>query len=217
MYKLDADSARQADQRGGQINETGKYIGVFTKAESIVTPAPKNTKGIDFAFKADNGQTCRFALYTAKGDGTRINIGHSFVMAMLTCLQLRGIEPVRSRFKKWDYDAGAEVETEGDLFPALQNKKVGVLLESEEYPKNDGSIGRRMVLAGIFQAETELTASEILDRKTSPVNLAKIVETLRDRKAKPQAATRAPATAGASSNQSRPASSFDDMDDDIPF
>lgn len=218
MYQLDANSARAADQRGGQITETGKYIGTFTKAEDIKTPAPKNTKGIDFAFKANSGQTCRFAIYTEKGDGSRINIGHSFVMAILTCMQLRTITPTKARFKKWDYDAGAEVDADGMLFNDLQGKPIGVLLEAEEYEKRDGSIGTRMVLAGVFQAQTELTASEILDRKTQPSNLAKIVESLRDRKLRPQQRPTAPATRPAS--HAAPAgagTAFDAMDDDIPF
>jgi hypothetical protein len=217
MYQLDTESARKADQRGGQITETGKYLGVFTKAEDITTAAPKNTRGIDFAFKSNGGQSCRFAIYTEKGDGSRINIGHAFVMAMLTCLRLRAIQPTASKFKKWDNDAGAEVDVDGKLFHDLQGKPIGVLLEAEDYTKNNGDTGRRMVLAGVFQADTELTASEILDRKTVPAQLAKIVESLRDRKARPAYGAAPQRQPQQAASIAAPRTSFDDMDDDIPF
>ena len=70
-----------------------------------------------------------------------------------------------------------------------------------------------MVLKSVFQASTELTASEILDRKTSPEQLAKMVLGLRHRPirgAKP-ANRSAPGATGAAG------SGFDDMDSDIPF
>jgi hypothetical protein len=66
------------------------------------------------------------------------------------------------------------------------------------------------VLAGVFQAETELMASEILDGKTRPEQLGKVIDTLRDRKAKPMKG--APGSGKPSTG-----TGFDDMDDDIPF
>ena len=39
----------------------------------------------------------------------------------------------------------------------------------------------RMVITGVFQANTELTASEILDKKTKPEQLGKLVARLRHR------------------------------------
>jgi hypothetical protein len=66
-----------------------------------------------------------------------------------------------------------------------------------------------MVIAGIFQADTEFTASEILDQKTQPEQLEKLVARLRHRPIK-GAKTSQPAA-------SKPSRGFDDMDDDIPF
>lgn len=210
-YELDAGQARKADQRGGVINETGKYIGQFTRAEEIKTD--KGTKGIDFSFVAKTGQKTRFALYTEKGDGTRIGIGHSFVMALMTCLKVRSIKPTEVRVKKWDNDANAEVDSVAPCYAELMNKDVGVLLEAEEYQKNNGDVGRRMVLAGVFQAQSELTASEVLDQKVKPEQLAKMVATLRDRPLKSARGGNAPrhaAPTGAGGG-------IADMDDDIPF
>lgn len=101
-YELDAGQARKADQRGGMINETGKYIGRITRAEDITTD--KGTKGIDFSFVSRDNAKTRFALYTEKKDGTRIGIGHAFVMALMTCLKVRSIKPTEQKVKKWDAD-----------------------------------------------------------------------------------------------------------------
>ena len=209
-YALNTTDARKADQRGGFINETGKYVGKFTRAEDIATD--KGTKGIDFSFLANDGRKTRFALYTEKADGQKIGIGHGFVMAMMTCLKLRGIRATTTQVPKWDAGANAEVITNAQCFADLMGKPIGVLLEKESYTKSDGGDGTRMVLAGVFQAETELMASEILDNKVQPQQLSKVIDTLRDRRAKPQAGQRSVPAARTGSSPG-----FDDMDDDIPF
>lgn len=210
-YELDTQQARKADQRGAFINDTGKYVGKIIRAEEITTD--KGTKGIDFAFKAEGGQQARFALYTEKGDGSRISIGHAFVMALMTCLKVRSINATKMMVKKWDDQAKAEVDAHAMCFADLMNKDIGVLLESEEYAKNNGDTGKRMVLAGVFQAGTELTASEVLDKKTTPEQLPKMVAMLRDR---PLKASR-PAGRSGTSQPRASGTSFDDMDDDVTF
>jgi hypothetical protein len=206
MYNLDPNAARKADQGGNRINEIGKYIGTFTQAEDIT--AGTGTKGVAFRFES-NGQTANLALYTTKSNGDQI-MGYQALMAIMTCLSLRNITPKPGTVKYWDNETKAEVTRSGQVFPELCNKPIGLLLETEEYQKSNGGVGTKMVIAGIFQASTELTASEILDKKTKPEQLAKLVAHLRHRPlrtGKPAAAA-TPAHAG---------SGFDDMDDDIPF
>jgi hypothetical protein len=206
MYALDPKTARKADQTGNRINEIGKYVGTFTQAEDIT--ATTGTKGVGLRFES-NGQQTNLSLYTKKADGTEI-MGLQVLMAIMTCMRLRNIKPAAGTVKHWDNEAKAEVTKQAQVFPDLCGKPVGLLLETEDYAKNDGSVGTRMVIAGVFQADTELTASEILDQKTTPEQLAKMVDRLRHRPvkgaAKPAAAK--PAAAGGG---------FDDMDDDIPF
>lgn len=210
MYALDANEARKADQTGNRLTEIGKYVGTFTQAEDVT--ASTGTKGIGLRFEV-NGQSANLSLYTKKQDGTTI-MGFQALMAIMTCMKLRDIKPKTGVVKHWDNDARAEVEKQAQVFPDLCGKPIGLLLETEDYPKNDGSgNGTRMVIAGIFQADTELTASEILDRKTQPEQLAKMVARLHHRPAK---AAKQGAQTGAL--KPSPASSgFDDMDDDIPF
>jgi hypothetical protein len=207
MYQLDPNEARKADQTGNRISEIGKYVGTFTQAEDLT--ASSGTKGVGFRFEC-NGQTANLSLYTTKTDGTKL-MGFQALMAIMTCMKLRGIAPKAGQVKHWDNEAKMEVTRNAQVFPDLCGKPIGLLLETEDYQKQNGGTGTRMVIAGIFQAETELTASEILDKKTKPEQLAKMVLRLRHRpvrEGKAPAAVSKPAAAG---------TGFDDMDDDIPF
>src|SRR5690606_29570907 len=151
------DAAKAADSTGSRINERGKYKGQFTRAQHIV--ADSGTKGIDFDFTADNGQKARFSIYTVKSDGTKI-YGLKQLMAIMTVLKLRNLaDPVNTAARIYDYDQGKEVDAVVPQFAELLNKPIGLLLTMEEYKPGKW----RPNLAGIFQADTELVASEILD------------------------------------------------------
>ena len=206
MYTLDTTEARKADNMGGMITDIGKYIGTFTQAVDLT--AKTGTKGIAFTFKTKDGQKANLSIYTKKHDGEKI-MGYQALMAIMTCLKLRSIEQAQGKALKYDQDKKKEIEIETTVFPDLANKPIGVLLETEEYLKKDNSIGKKMVLKGVFQAETELTASEILDKKTEPKQLVRMVASLRNRTLKPDSKV--------SHSTSAPANGFDDMDDDIPF
>lgn len=210
MYAFDQQSARKADQTGNRLTEIGKYVGTLTQAEDIT--AGTGTKGLALRFEC-NGQSANLSLYTKKESGELI-MGHQVLMAIMACLGLRSIEPKAGKVKHWDAINKVEVTKDAQVFPDLCAKPLGLLLETEGYWKNDGSEGKRMVIAGVFQAKTELTATEILERKTNPEMLAKMVARLHHRPAraaKPAAGRPAAQASGGGG------SGFDDMDDDIPF
>lgn len=215
MYQLDTQAARHADTAGATIKEIGKYVGEFIQAEDIKTK--KGGRGVAFVFKSASGQKANLAIYTTSADGERYQ-GYDTLMAIMTCMQLRGIKPAPGKVTKWDYEAKKEVQEDGTLFPDL-HEPIGVLLETEDYEKQDGGIGTRMVLKNVFQPGTELTASEILDKKTQPVALAKMVEGLRHRplKGARPAPQRSTETAGGPPAGHPASSGFDDMSDDIPW
>ncbi len=211
MYQLDTKAAQKADQTGNRISEIGKYVGVITQAEDIT--AGTGTKGLALRFEA-NGQSTNLSLYTKKASGETI-MGFDVLMAMMTCLKLRTISPKDGTVKYWDRETNSERTRSAKVFPELCNQPLGLLLETEDYNKSDGSTGTKMVIANVFQAGTELTASEILDRKTVPELLPKMVERLHHR---PVRATKAAASRAASQTGTGGGSGFDDMDDqDIPF
>lgn len=216
MYTLDAQAARHADTAGATIKEIGKYVGEFVQAKDIVTK--KGGRGVEFIFKSQNGQKANLAIYTTGANGDRYQ-GYDALMAIMTCMQLRSIKPAPGKVTRYDYDTKKEVVEDGTVFPEL-HRPIGVLLETEDYEKKDGSIGTRMVLKNVFQPSTELTASEILDQKTQPVLLPKMVEGLRHRPLRGRSG--APAAHQDDGFGAPPVghpanSGFSDMDDDIPF
>ncbi len=172
MYSLDPKAARAADTSGATIKELGKYTGEFTQAKALVS---KNTgaKGIEFAFKSTAGQKTNISIYTMSASGEHYQ-GYDALMAIMACMGLRGIKPVLGTATKYDYDQKKDVQEQCEIFPDLC-KPIGVLLETEDYLKQNGETATRMVLKNVFQANTELTASEILDRKTVPQQLEKMV------------------------------------------
>lgn len=212
MYQLDSTAARKADSMGSFINEIGKYVGTFTQAVDI--EAKTGTKGINFQFES-NGQRANIPIYVQRADGSKI-MGYDILSAVMTCLKLRGIKPQPGQFKQYDFDSKQEVTKNGSVFPDLCDKPIGLLLETEDYLNSNGDTRTRMVIAGVFQADTELMASEILDHQTVPAKLEKFVARLRHR----------PLKGGAkqASNDGPPAGhpasgggGFEDMTDDIPF
>lgn len=215
MYALDTQAAKQADQTGKFIKETGKYKGKFTKAEALV--AASGTKGIAFTFESDEKQTVSFSLYTIKVNGEKL-YGFQTLMALMACMKLRNIaEPVTGAATKYDFKTKQDVQYEAPLLLDLMNKPIGVLLQSCEYAKEQdrvptGEYGWKIEIQGAFEAATELTASEILTAKTKPELLANMVAHLADRPLKNKSAARHP-----SAPQSGGQRQMTDMDDDIPF
>lgn len=217
MYTLDTAEAKKADNNGARITELGKYVGHITQAEDIT--AKTGTKGLSLTFEA-NGQSTNLSIYTTKADGSKL-MGYQVLMAVMTCLQLRNLAPQNGTVRGWDNVTRTEIKRPGQVFPDLCNKPLGLLLETEDYIKQDGNTGTRMVIAGVFQAGTDLTASEILDRKTTPERLSQMEMRLRHRPVKGAPAAVPASHGGYGHQQAAPAyggnSGFNDLDDSIPF
>lgn len=217
MYQLNAQLASKADVIGAYIQDTGKYLGTFIRAEKLIS-ANKGTDGIGFTFKDDNGRECRFDVWTKKEDGTALS-GLSQINAMMACLKLRDLSESSQNVKKWDNATSMEVVMSAPCFAELMGRRIGLLLRSEEYEKmRDGQLtgerGWRMGLFAIFQVETELMASEIMARKTKPEQLEKVVVMLADKPLKKSA----PARAGGGVQGYQGGTGMpDNFDDDIPF
>lgn len=213
MYTLNAAEAKKADQKGGYINETGKYKGKFTRVEQLT--ASTGTQGVGFTFVSEEGQTANFSVYTIKSDGTPLQ-GHQFVMALMACLSLRETgEAVMKPVKRYDFDTKQQYEEDAPLFTTMMDKPIGLLLQNCEYEKErdrvkTGEYGWKIEPYAPFQANTELMATEVLNKVARPEMLAKMVASLKDRplKNKPASARQsAPSSSGGSSIP----------DDDIPF
>lgn len=205
-YTLNAKQARSAE--ASRIDSTGAYIGSITQAFAVTSG--KKSEGIEMSFKTDDGSTADYlTLWTHNADGKELR-GNAVLNALMTVLKLRDLKPVRGKIKT--RENGQPVDKDGDIYPTLC-ARVGLVLQREEYVKNDGSIGSRMVLFLPFEAETRRVASEVLDQKPGAEALSKIVSTLKDRPAQTPkgGAPRAAAASGAAPT------SAEFSDDDIPF
>ena len=223
MYTLDTKSAREAENIGSYLSETGKYKGKFIRAEKLISSA-KSTHGIGFTFESDGGQTTKFDIWTMNAQNEHLG-GFKAVNAIMACMKLRGLSVGRGEVEKYDYATQQRYKEEADIFPELLGKPIGLVLQNTEYEKQKdrqktGEYGWRLELVAPFEAATEFTAAEILDKATQPKKLASILSTLADRPIKNKAGGR-PIQAqsenpGHGMNQSRAESGFNEPDE-IPF
>ncbi len=179
-YQLNKEAAKAADTMNGRIEETGKYIGVFTRAEE--SHSPKGTQGIELSFKSNDGLTADYlSLWTVNADGKEI-YGFKVLMAVMTCMKTKLLTKTVGQVEKYDQDQQKRVTVDAKIYPELMDKPIGLLLQREEYIKKDGkTVGSKMNIVGAFEASTELTASEILDGKTKPELLERMVSGLKDK------------------------------------
>ncbi|CAG9172501.1 hypothetical protein CURE108131_23005 [Cupriavidus respiraculi] len=209
MYQLDKQAAMNADSTGKWLTETGKYIGKILCAEDI--KASSGTRGIALTLQAQDGRETRQFIYTVKTDGTQLS-GYDLVMALMTCLKLRDIKPVTGTVKRWNKDTRQEYQEQATVFQELAGKPIGFLLQKteEESRKNPGETAWTAKLVGVFEAGTELMASEILTGKKQPEALALRVAQLADRPLKKRTGT-------TSAHDYAPAGGDSFQDADIPF
>jgi hypothetical protein len=220
MYALDAKAAKESDQIGGYLKDTGRYVGKFTRAEKLIS-SNKGTHGVGFTFMDDSGQSTRFDIWTMNAQEEQLS-GYKSLMAIMTCMKVRNLTVVAAEVERYDYDAKERYTEEAEVFAELTGKPIGLLLRNTEYEKmrdgqKTGETGWRLELYAPFDAASGFTAGEIIDKKKTPEQLAKIEAGLADRPLK-KGNSPAP-TRQAASSQSKPraAANFSDMDDDIPF
>lgn len=176
MFNLDANAARAADNKSAFIDEAGKYIGAFNRAE-YMEKADTGSTGIGFTFKSRDGAEAQFYLNLSYQHGKRNEGGHALLNALMACMQLRTVaSPQPMEVEKWDKDAGQRVKVTVPSFAEFIGKPIGLLLQME-IEKNSTTGMERPVIFAPFSAESEKTASEILDQRcTSPAKLEKMVQ-----------------------------------------
>ncbi|MDQ5906326.1 MAG: hypothetical protein QG590_807, partial [Pseudomonadota bacterium] len=114
--------------------------------------------------------------------------------------------------EKWDKGAGAMTRVRAAGYPEMMGKPIGLLLQESIETDQQGKDQRRIGIYGVFQANTELTASEVLDGKTTPEKLPKMLQALMANPVRDNRKVRSAPTHSAPQP-----SGFSDMADDIPF
>ena len=178
-YDYDEKAASHADDVANRIDTGGMYIGVFKRAEATVS-AQKGTHGITLEFEVPGGGSVENTLWTRKSDGSAI-FGDNLVQAIRSILGVRGNMPSTAG-KVMVWEDGKKVEADGETFPQLCGKRIGVVFQKELYTKNDGKESYRMNLYGVFDADSKLTASEIKEGVKAPVKLERLVRSAQKNK-----------------------------------
>jgi hypothetical protein len=210
MYTFNPEMAKAGFSVGGSISETGAYEGAVTQAYEVIS-AEKKTKGVRFDFKSPQG-SASFTLWTAKADGSAIRMGLAQLYAIMACMKVREAILVNGTAKVWKN--GGLVDKPADMLPSLI-KPVGVLFNTESYIKKDGSIGKRVVIAGCFVPGSRFSAREVLSQATEAVDIDRMIKALRHK----DFIQHAPRATALSANLNMPSSAswHDDMDSEIPF
>jgi hypothetical protein len=207
-YTLDTEQAKAAGL-SNRITESGRYVGRFTRAEAIVSRS--RTEGVEFTFESDEGQTADYLTCWTYNEAGESLYGLKVLNAVMTCLRVRQLAPRPMQFN------GRDGARQGDGFPDLMGKPVGLLLQREEYAKQDGSTGYKFNIALPFEASSGLTAGEILGKVTAPAALDKAHALLRDKPLQQRRQTTEYASSGHPANRAQSGGGLADLDDDVPF
>lgn len=174
-YTLDTTAAQQANQNS-YIDQTGKYVGVFTVAKAVTSRS--GTEGIEFSFRAQDGRQANYlTLWTFNAKGEAL-YGFKVLNALMTVMGIKELTPKSGNVAKPD---GTKEQAIG--YPDLHNKPVGLVLQKEFYFKDNGEEGYKFNIFAPFQASTELMAKEVLEGKVQPQALAHIISNLKDKPA----------------------------------
>ena len=165
-YALDTQAAKEANTGGKRISETGKYIGTIVAA--FYEKNQKGTESVNIMFASDAGQEVGpVNLYTHNASGEPL-AGYKMLNAIMTCAKVKALTWKQEPIDLYDFDEGKTVTKQKECCVELKGKKIGLVLQQEEYLKRDNSTGERMVIAAPFEYGTELMVTEILSRQTTP-------------------------------------------------
>ncbi|MHA3051116.1 hypothetical protein [Acinetobacter sp. ANC 4635] len=174
QFGFNPESAKQADS-SARIEEAGKYVGTIKHMEFIT--ANSGTTGFEIEFETDNKESASFSIWTEKSDGTGLGGVHK-INALLACVGVRGLTPTNAQLEKYDFDLKERVMKNCVVAPEMAGKRVGLLLQRENYQNNSGDWKFQMNFFSCFHAQSELMAKEIIDRKTTPEALPKSLASL---------------------------------------
>lgn len=173
MFKLDPAQAIAHDQRGGYINQAGKYTGrIETAVWHVKNSQNGRSEGIFLNFVSDTKQKARFYINTAYHDG-KVNEGNrKLIHAILACLKMRESgDPIPAHIKEYNPDTRREETVIRDCFVGLHGKPLGIVVQMVH---EDGRDNPAPAIYSVFEPQSEMTASELLGRATEAKQLAKI-------------------------------------------
>lgn len=179
-YGFDEAAAGHAEDFANRIDKSDAYIGKFLRVWPVVSDE-KGTHGVHFDFEAGDGGTSAFTVWTMNADKSQKYFGYNMLMALMALMGVKALHPKKGKIDGYD-DKNKKIEKDGDTYPDLCNKSIGVVLQKELYNRDDGKEAFRMNLLASFHPETKQTASEIREKVAvsgDKGKLAKIMRSLR--------------------------------------
>lgn len=158
-FSFDEESLTGADRNAARITDSGAYVGEFTRVSAVYADA--GWEGLDFDFKSASGGEVNFGVITKSTEG-KDSYGLDQVKALMYLMGVKDMKPVKGTVRK--YINGKFADVEGEVFPQLCGKVVGVVLQKELKSKQNGQDSYRWNLYGQFDPVSKLTASELRDR-----------------------------------------------------
>lgn len=227
QFTLDAKAAIAAESKSSVITETGAYY--CTIKQAVVSKTPKGATEVAFEFNTDSGGIARARVYPQKSDGSVNESGANVVQAMMACLRMRTLNTETAIIEVFDRDAGRTIKAQADILP-VSGRKIGVVLQ-KVIGEHNGKPTAKTEIYAFFEHDSNLTASEILNKKDKPEALHRLLSSVKDKIEKPKVAQAkqynasgddwaAPAPqrneyADAKSGRAAPPTAA--FDDDIPF
>ena len=203
--EFNKEYAKAAAGSSDRITTTGKYKGKISLAKyrSFST----GSQGVEIHFTSDDNQSARFTL-VAKNKNGEDTFGMKKLHAIMACTQTRSLASAPKIIDEYNYDSKSTERVERTVYPSLE-KKIGFILQREDYTNSSGNDSFRMNLNAPFVYETEQTADEFLNDQAA-AKLPNLIASLKD------IDKREHSKSGnfASLAGSQPANNFDD---DIPF
>lgn len=159
-FSFDEESLTGADRNAARITDSGAYVGEITRVAAVYADA--GWEGVDIDFKSASGGEVTIGVVTKSTEGTE-PYGMDQVKALMYLMGVKPpMKPVPGKVRK--YIDGKFEEVDGDTFPQLCGKPIGVVVQKELKSKKNGQDSYRWNLYGQFDPVTKLTASELRDR-----------------------------------------------------
>lgn len=217
-------SAKAAQDFGGasyaKIDSTGKYTGTIQSLE-LKENQETGSKGLSMVFKSDQGATAKFYINTEYRAPTGDIVSNlENISALLCCLRMRETgQPVPFMLEEYDFDSKSTVKTTKPCYVELHGKRIGLLIRMEKrtFQNKEGHLQEttQPAIFYYFEANTEYSPREILNRATQPEDVAKKLEWLIANPVKGEKPT--PQPPKKPSNPLVMLEPVDDFSNDIPF
>jgi len=160
-FTFDESAIEKESVIGGRVTQSGDYTGRFTKVYE--TLGKDGAIGIRFDFVSDKGMDSSFTLWHTSKTGSSIDFQVDILQALMALMDLKELKgKPNTSIEVYDFNVGGVIAKNLTAYPQLIDKHIGVILQVEEYQKNNGGIGERANAVRFFDAKTRQTASEKL-------------------------------------------------------